>query len=80
MNQSWTYFRAFAEMHARQAEMRSERTCACLFCEQYSTEEEIFMCMFYLWAEEYGPGWWLDIGEEEDQVLDELVQSAGGAA
>lgn len=55
--------RALAEQHARQAELREMRTCTDLFCEQYSTEEEIFMCMFYLWAEEYGPGWWLNVGD-----------------
>lgn len=43
------------------------RTCSCLFCERYTAEEEIFMCMFYLWAEEYGPGWWLDVGEELEE-------------
>lgn len=59
--------RALAEQHVRQAELRDPRTCSCLFCEQYTTEEELLMCMFYLWAEEYGPGWWLDVGEEPEE-------------
>jgi hypothetical protein len=59
--------RDLAEQHSRQADLRDSRTCQDLFCEQYTVEAEIFMCMFYLWAEEYGPGWWEDIGEEAQE-------------
>lgn len=46
-----------AELWAEHAYLRSVRTCDCRECAQYTVEEAIFMCMFYIWMEEYGPGW-----------------------
>lgn len=75
----WASHAELAEAWAHHAYLRSARTCGDLVCSQYTVEGALLMCMFYLWAEDYGPGWARAI-EEEDPVLDELVASAGGAA
>lgn len=46
-----------AECWAHHAYLRSVKTCADFYCRQFTVEEALFMCMFYLWREEYGPGW-----------------------
>lgn len=52
-----------AESWAEHAYLRSARTCIDRECAAYSVEEALLMCMFYLWAEDYGPGWEVSIDE-----------------
>ena len=40
----------YAEAWALHAELRSERTCADPACAQYTVEDALGWCMFYLWA------------------------------
>lgn len=46
-----------AEGWAHHACLRSARSCTCFYCRQFTVEEALFMCVFELWREEYGPGW-----------------------
>lgn len=40
----------WAEMHADAAVLRSERTCGDELCAQFTVEDELVWCLFYLWA------------------------------
>lgn len=46
-----------AEAWAEHAYLRSCTSCTHSVCHSYSVEEALLMCMFYLWQEDYGPGW-----------------------
>lgn len=46
-----------AEHRAYDAYLRSIRTCMDRYCDQFTVEEALLLCMFEIWREEYGPGW-----------------------
>lgn len=46
-----------AEAWAEHAYLRSCTSCSHTACHSYSVLEALLMCMFYLWQEDYGPGW-----------------------
>lgn len=52
-----------AEGWAEHAYLRSCCSCEHVVCHSYTVEEALLMCMFYLWVEDYGPGW----GERIDE-------------
>lgn len=42
---------------AEAAYLRSCTSCGHAYCHSFSVEEALFMLMFWIWVEEYGPGW-----------------------